>query len=708
MKKLIVVLLCLLGIVYAEQVTVLAINDMHANIDRLPQLATFVKQERAEHPELLLLSAGDNRTGNPYVDTGDVPGLQMIQLMNKLGFNASAYGNHEFDSGLEALRLCTEAAAFPFVCANVQGKDGEDLPVVPYCFFERHGVRIGVMGLVETSKDGTPDVHPDRVTQLVFEHPFNVVRQYAFLREQCDVLMLLTHIGFGNDVKLAALFPEADAIIGGHTHTRLENGHVEHGVLIVQAERDVKYITRLSFDVEDGKVRSKKAELVSLSGYSADAEMQKAVEDVKNNPYMQRCIAHIQRDIPSRDSLGCLMADAQRAAEKGYGHLPNCASYRLRYQYEHLARIALPEDKPNNNGLKGLLSGVGKSTVEPNMLAVYVLARSGQMVANELNPVIYRVRNLEEQNANVRLMLALCARMLKHPEADALKAEAMALKPTENHYSDQMLPPTETLMLLNSIVEAPNAESTAQALREYVDKADINRYSTWRNAWFTLAVYEYLRLSDAQTKQALVNGQQVSMAQPMEVNTTAEQPQSFQTEGAEVYINGYAEGHTQSAQANSAIDNGLRVTRRYEKLMPDGSWVPTGTFEVGDVVKVHLTVTSTMGKQQGQMRYLAVEDRLPAAFEAVNPALLSQALPPTVDKEAAGDWWYYSHNIDNREFLKDRVRFFSTYFYGHEMKATYVARVLRRGKVTAPAAKAELMYRPEVRGLSVPQQFEVK
>ena len=329
MKKLIVVLLCLLGIVYAEQVTVLAINDMHANIDRLPQLATFVKQEREEHPELLLLSAGDNRTGNPYVDTGDIPGLQMIQLMNKLGFNASAYGNHEFDSGLEALRLCTEAAAFPFVCANVQGKDGADLPVVPYCFFERHGVRIGVMGLVETSKDGTPDVHPDRVTQLVFEHPFNVVRQYVFLREQCDVLILLTHIGFGNDVKLAALFPEADAIIGGHTHTRLENGHVENGVLIVQAERDVKYITRLSFDVEDGKVRSKKAELVSLSGYSADAEMQKAVEDVKNNPYMQRCIAHIQRDIPSRDSLGCLMADAQRAATGAQIALVNRGNVRL-------------------------------------------------------------------------------------------------------------------------------------------------------------------------------------------------------------------------------------------------------------------------------------------------------------------------------------------------------------------------------------------
>lgn len=399
----------------------------------------------------------------------------------------------------------------------------------------------------------------------------------------------------------------------------------------------------------------------------------------------------------------------QLANEKGYKHLPNCSDYALLSQYEHLAATALPEDKTVAGELSSLLAANGNSITPPNMLSVYVLARSGKMVADDLEPIIDRVRRQKHQDVDTRLMLALCARMLKHPQADALKAEALALKQPKGYYnSSQQLPPTETIKLLETIFAAPNSDATAQALREYIDHADIGRYSTWRNAWFTLAVYEYLRVSDAQHKSSLVNGQQVNMAHPMNVCTTTDNPQCFTNQGAEVYINGYAEGHTQQAQANIAIDNGLRVTRRYEKLMPDGTWAPTGTFEVGDIVKVHLTVTSTMGKQQGQMRYLAVEDRLPAAFEAVNPALLSQALPPTVDEEQASDWWYYSRNIDNREYLKDRVRFFSTYFNGNEMQATYVARVLRRGKVTAPAAKAELMYRPEVRGLSIPQQFEIK
>ena len=102
-KSVILSLLSLLGTALAEQITILGINDMHANVDNLPQLATCVQQEREKAPQLLLLSAGDNRTGNPYVDCGDHPGAAMIQLMNHIGFDLSALGNHEFDAGAAAI-----------------------------------------------------------------------------------------------------------------------------------------------------------------------------------------------------------------------------------------------------------------------------------------------------------------------------------------------------------------------------------------------------------------------------------------------------------------------------------------------------------------------------------------------------------------------------------------------------------------------------
>ena len=130
-------LLCLLSTAFAEQITILGINDMHANIDGVARLTTCVKQERAKAPQLLLLSAGDNRTGSPYVDCGDHPGASMIQLMNHIGFDLSALGNHEFDSGPAALAYCINAADFDFVSANVFPTDRHGIDLKPYKIFER-------------------------------------------------------------------------------------------------------------------------------------------------------------------------------------------------------------------------------------------------------------------------------------------------------------------------------------------------------------------------------------------------------------------------------------------------------------------------------------------------------------------------------------------------------------------------------------------
>lgn len=66
----------------AESITILGINDMHAALEQMPKLYTAVQQERTADPELILLSAGDNRTGNPFSDMDDEPGMPMVRLMN--------------------------------------------------------------------------------------------------------------------------------------------------------------------------------------------------------------------------------------------------------------------------------------------------------------------------------------------------------------------------------------------------------------------------------------------------------------------------------------------------------------------------------------------------------------------------------------------------------------------------------------------------
>lgn len=311
-KSILLSLVGLLGSAFAEQVTILGINDMHANIDSVPNLTTCVQQERAKAPQLLLLSAGDNRTGSPYVDCGDHPGASMIELMNHIGFDLSALGNHEFDGGPAALAHCIKTADFEFVSANVFPTDTHGIQLKPYKIFERDGVRIGVVGLLQVDANGRPDAHPDQCKGIGFLNPLEVAPAFRYLRSQCDILILLTHLGFETDIELARIFPEADAIIGGHSHTRVENGHLENGVLITQTQNKLKYLTRLTFDVENGKVLSKKAELLPLKNYEADATTAAMVEQIKAQPFFKRVLSTVKRDISRRESLGCMMADAIR------------------------------------------------------------------------------------------------------------------------------------------------------------------------------------------------------------------------------------------------------------------------------------------------------------------------------------------------------------------------------------------------------------
>ncbi|MBE6417686.1 MAG: hypothetical protein E7033_04385 [Akkermansiaceae bacterium] len=390
--------------------------------------------------------------------------------------------------------------------------------------------------------------------------------------------------------------------------------------------------------------------------------------------------------------------------------LPGCGTWDLRQHYSALEREILPVD-PIEQNLKKLAENQDPKpyTVTPDLLSLYVLTSANALSEDMWVACADRMEYLKDPSATEMWMLAVCARLRNNSKAAEYRNQALALEknPQARTWGSYHLPPIEVLRILYAIADAPNAPETTEALFRYLDNG-ISEYSTWRNAWATIAVHEYLKATKLQNKRAIVNGRQVDTKNPLCLHTTTDCADSFSTQQNTVYVNGYAEGHMATPQSVRTIDQGLRVTRRYEKLMPDGSWVPTATFEVGDVVKVHIKIAAGDSPATDNLRYLVVEDRLPAAFEAVNPELSSQALPAGLDEEQTRDWWHYSTCIDNKEFLKDRVRFFASYLYGKEMEATYVARVLRRGKVTAPAAKAELMYRPEVRGLSIPQQFEVK
>ncbi len=111
-----------------QKLYIVSTNDMHANIDNFPQFAALMDSLRSVHPDLLLFSAGDNRSGNPINDRYAEPCKPMYELMNKVGFDLSTFGNHEWDGGPDGLRKVLGWANFPFVCAKVTFDDTLQMP----------------------------------------------------------------------------------------------------------------------------------------------------------------------------------------------------------------------------------------------------------------------------------------------------------------------------------------------------------------------------------------------------------------------------------------------------------------------------------------------------------------------------------------------------------------------------------------------------
>jgi len=139
-----------------REITILAVNDMHAALDRFPKFVALVDSMRTLYPDLLLVAAGDNRTGNPANDMYP-DSYPMVALMNKAGFNLSIVGNHEFDGKVDGLRSMVNNSNFRYICANMYAPDSMRLHVDPYRFFDVGDVRIGALGLLQISPGGLPD-----------------------------------------------------------------------------------------------------------------------------------------------------------------------------------------------------------------------------------------------------------------------------------------------------------------------------------------------------------------------------------------------------------------------------------------------------------------------------------------------------------------------------------------------------------------------
>jgi 5'-nucleotidase / UDP-sugar diphosphatase len=256
----------------AENLTILYTNDLHAQYIPLKSgnsqtggmeaLYELVRQESNDHT--LILDGGDHETGTllSILPVDGARGGGMIRMMNLIGFRASVIGNHEFDNGWRNLKRLEELADFDILSANLF-REGRLFADRAYAIYTVNGLKVGVIGLsMENLYSMTYPPNLDRIRiEKVIPTAVKIVR---LVDPATDLIILLTHQGFEMDSLLALAAPQADVIIGGHSHTLLRRPVLVNGVIIAQAGSKSQNLGRLDLDVRNDRVKSYSGRLIPV------------------------------------------------------------------------------------------------------------------------------------------------------------------------------------------------------------------------------------------------------------------------------------------------------------------------------------------------------------------------------------------------------------------------------------------------------------
>ena len=274
---------------------VLSTNDMHARIQNFPRLAAAVEACRDTARLVVLVDAGDRWTGNAFVDKAPVPGLPMIALMNRLGYDAATFGNHEFDFGQAHLARLVDSMDFKVVCANLKSDTCLFPQPAPWAILERGGIRIGVVGVVTNYEGpGHPAGNDVNYRGLEFPDPQEAARRCAdTLRPKVDLLILVSHMGDDRDAELLATEHRYDLVIGGHTHALRDT--LIGGTLLTQTGKNLANVGATTIRLRGGKVVGIDYRILPLADYAPDSLFQAEDDRYYADPELNRPVGEFAR-----------------------------------------------------------------------------------------------------------------------------------------------------------------------------------------------------------------------------------------------------------------------------------------------------------------------------------------------------------------------------------------------------------------------------
>ncbi|MGO4373979.1 bifunctional UDP-sugar hydrolase/5'-nucleotidase, partial [Paenibacillus sp. MCAF20] len=233
------------------QVVLLHSNDVHSRLENAAKIAGYIAEERRKYgsDSVLVIDCGDH-IDRMRVETEGSDGLVNVALLNLAGYEAVTLGNNEgLTYSIQVLEsLYRDHAGFPVICANMKQTATGELPewLLPHAIIEKNGLSIGLIGVTTA--------YTDFYSLLGWEaaDPIETVRkQAALLREQVQVVVVMSHLGIRYDEKMAESIDGIDLIIGAHTHHLLEEPLEICGTTICAAGKFGEYVGRVEISMDE-------------------------------------------------------------------------------------------------------------------------------------------------------------------------------------------------------------------------------------------------------------------------------------------------------------------------------------------------------------------------------------------------------------------------------------------------------------------------
>ncbi len=319
-------------------ISVLSTNDIHGNIEGgaeagAAKLAAYMEYYKSMNPlGTLILDAGDAFQGTPVSNIHR--GKPLVEMMNYIGYEAMAVGNHEFDWGIEAALDSLKLGKFPLLAANIY-EDGKPVKwAKPYTIIEKNGVKVGVIGL--STPETSITAHSKYVGKYEFKDPVEIANALIpeVKKAGAQIIVLLGHIPGEQDSKtkeikgaladLAKGVTGANVVIGGHSHMNVAG--ILNNAAVIEANKNGRNIGQATviWDCMNGKVVGVTASNIDVRGGKLNVKPVDAVEAIVNKynddlkPIFDVVIGEtttdIVRDYNNESAMGNWVTDIMREA----------------------------------------------------------------------------------------------------------------------------------------------------------------------------------------------------------------------------------------------------------------------------------------------------------------------------------------------------------------------------------------------------------